>query len=389
VAAKRVVVIGGGVAGVGFARALAQKAPGQVEVTIVTKDPFYMAGPSRPLILTGEQQSDRIMRGYEEVAREARIVYGTVTRVDPAERKVFLAESPTRPGGGVLEYDYLLVAPGVVLDDTGIEGLAERRHLNATPYEPGRVHTLRERLWSVKEGTVLVYAPPMPYRCAPAPAETTLLAHTILAHRGVRDKVQVVHVDANEKPQPPVIADVVERLFEEAGITLVAGRRIVEVADDHVVLDDGEKIGFTVLSLIEPNRAPSFIREAGLGDAWFEVRSPQDLRNTKYDDVLAAGDAAKLPFPKNQEIAYESALVAANNVLEDLGIPEAFKVQYAFLGWAYVGNPQGRLETLSVRFGLNFATKPPKPSKDPEPRKEYTRAKDEWEQAYLRNLFGY
>ena len=64
-------------------------------------------------------------------------------------------------------------------------------------------------------------------------------------------------------------------------------------------------------------------------------------------------------------------------------------MQYAFLGWAYVGNPQGRLETLSLRFGLNFETKPPKPTKDPEPRKEYTKAKDEWEQAYLRNLFGY
>jgi len=247
---------------------------------------------------------------------------------------------------------------------------------------------LKKRLWSQEKGTVIVYAPPMPYRCAPAPSETTLAIHTVLAHRGVRENFRVIHVDANDKPQPPVIADIVKELFENAGIELITSRQIVEIGPDYVVLNDGEKLNYTILALLEPNRAPRFIEEAGLGKKWFEVRSPTNLRNTKYDDVLAAGDAAKLPFPKNQEIAYESSLFAANNILEELG-GDPVKVQYAFLGWAYVGNLEGRLETMSLKFGLNFASKPPKPTKDPIPKKEYTKAKDEWEQAYLKNLFGY
>ncbi len=389
-AGKRVVVIGGGIAGMGVAKALVEKAGGQVEVTVVTKDPFYMAGPSRPLILTGEQKYERIIRGYEEAAAKGiRVVYGLVDRIDPAERKVHYTEAPTKAGESVLEYDYLVVAPGVVFDGSEIEGYDKYWYKNATVYEPGRVDVLKKRLWSITEGTVVVYAPPMPYRCAPAPSETTLLAHTILAHRGVRGKVRVIHVDANDKPQPPVIADVIKNLYEQAGIELITSRKLVEIGPDYIVLDDGEKINYTILAALEPNRAPKFIAEAGLGDKWFEVRSPQDLRSPKYDDILAAGDAAKLPFPKNQEIAYESALYAANKILEDLGVGERIPVQYAFLGWAYVGNLAGKLETESVKFGLNFTTKPPKPSKDPEPKKDYTKAKDEWEQAYLRNLFGY
>ncbi len=389
---KQVTIIGGGIAGIGVARALLDKT-NNVKVTVITKDTFYLAGPSRPLLLTGEQKYERIIRGYELLREKYKdrldIRFGLVDKIDPAERKVSYKETPTKPEEGEIGYDYLIIAPGVVYDGSNIEGYKKHWHKIANVYDPGRIDTLRHRIWSVKEGNVIVYAPPMPYRCAPAPSETTMLLHTVLKHRGVRNKVNVIHVDANDKPQPPVIADIVKTIFEENGIELITNMQITEIGEDYIVLDNGEKLGYAVLSLLEPNRAPSFIKEAGLGDKWVEVRSPQNLKTIRYDDILAAGDAAKLPFPKNQEIAYESSLYAANNILEDLGEGEPYSVQYAFLGWAYLGNPEGRLETLSLKFGLNFTTKPPKPTKDPELRQEYTKAKDQWEQAYLKNLFEY
>ncbi|MEB3851640.1 MAG: FAD-dependent oxidoreductase [Desulfurococcales archaeon] len=388
---KRVVIVGGGIAGVGVARNLLARARDLVDVTVIAKDPFYMSGPSRPLLLTGEQSYDRIVRGYEQVAAEGvSFVFGTVTRVVPEERRVEVVENPTRaPLERSIEYDYLVLAPGVVFDGSSIEGYRENWWRNTNVYEPGRVDVLKRRVWSLEKGSVVVYAPKAPYRCAPAPAETAMAIHTVLAYRGVRKNFRIVHVDANEKPQPPVIADVIKARYEEAGVELITSREIVEIGPDYVVLSDGEKIPYTILAALEPNRAPRFIAEAGLGERWFEVRSPQDLRSVKYDDVLAAGDVAKLPFPKNQEIAYESALHAVNNILDDLGVPEKIPVQYTFLGWAYLGNLEGKLETESVLFGLNFTTKPPKPTKDPTPKKEYTKAKDEWEQSYLRRLFGH
>jgi len=387
---KRVVVIGGGIAGMTVAHDLLGKAADMVEVTVVTKDPFYMTGPSRPLLLTNEQSYDRMVRGYEEAAGKGiRFVYGTVTRVDPANRVVEVAENPTRPGTPQkVEYDYLVVAPGVVLDGTGIEGYRENWWRNANVYEPGRVDVLKQRIWTAEKGTVVVYAPKQPYRCAPAPAETAMAIYTVLKHRGVVENFRIIHVDANDKPQPPVIADVIKERYEKAGIELITSREITEVGPDYVVLNDGEKIEYTILAMLEPNRAPRFIEEAGLGEKWFEVRSPQDLRSPKYDDVLAAGDAAKLPFPKNQEIAFESARFAVNKLLEMLGAGvEPYSVQYAFLGWAYLGNLEGKLETESVQFGLNFTTKPPKPSKDPVPKRDYTLQKDRWEQSYLNRLY--
>ncbi|MCY0884212.1 MAG: hypothetical protein OWQ50_10815 [Acidianus infernus] len=141
--------------------------------------------------------------------------------------------------------------------------------------------------------------------------------------------------------------------------------------------------------MLEPNRAPKFIDEAGLGKGFVDIRSPQDLRHPKYDDVLSAGDAAKLPFPKNQEIAFESAMFAANKILEMEGVSEKVPVQYAFVGWAYMGNLEGKLETLSLQFQMDLTTQPPKPTKDPQLKRDYTLQKDRWEQAYLEKLFGY
>ncbi|MEZ0320108.1 MAG: FAD/NAD(P)-binding oxidoreductase [Pyrobaculum sp.] len=386
---KKIVVVGGGIAGMAAVKTLLD---GKVnaEITVITQNPHYISGPSRPLLLTNEQSLDRIVRGYEEAASGIKLIVGTVSSIDPENRRVkYVGGYVSNGGTNELSYDYLLLAPGVVLDGSGIAGYEKYRYNVLNVYDPGRVHLLKSKVWGAEGGNVVVYAPKAPYRCAPAPTETALLIDTVLRNRGVRGKFKIVHIDANDKTQPPVIADVVGQLYSKLGIDLVLNQEIVEIGANEVVTKSGERYKYDILALLEPNRAPKFVEEAGLGKNWVDVRGPQDLRHPKYDDVLAAGDVAGLPFPKNQEIAFESALFAANKILEMEGLPYRASVQYAFVGWAYVGNPEGKLESLSVRFGLDFTSQPPKPTKDPEPKRNYTLAKDNWEQSYLANLFGY
>ncbi|MFP3400519.1 FAD-dependent oxidoreductase [Acidianus sp.] len=387
---KKIVIVGGGIAGMGIANTLADKLKGKAEITVVNKEDFYFAGPSRPLILTGEQNYHRIIRGYENVGvKGIKLVVGNVYKVDPDNRKVYVSESTFGNKDSVLDYDYLVLTPGIVFDGSKITGYEKYWWKNTTVYDPGRVNVLKERLWSQNEGTVIVYAPKAPYRCAPAPTETTLLSHTILTHRGVRQKFNIIHIDANDKTQPPFIMDIVKQTYDKSGIQLVTNQEITEIGEDYVVTSSGEKYKYTILAMLEPNRVPKFIDEAGLGKGYVDIRSPQDLRHPKYDDVLSAGDAAKLPFPKNQEIAFESAMFAANKILEMEGVSEKVPVQYAFVGWAYMGNLEGKLETLSLQFQMDLTTQPPKPTKDPQLKRDYTLQKDRWEQAYLEKLFGY
>ena len=57
-------MIGGGIAGLTAATTLASRLGDKVEVTVLTKEPYYVSGPTRPLILTDEERFERIIRGY-------------------------------------------------------------------------------------------------------------------------------------------------------------------------------------------------------------------------------------------------------------------------------------------------------------------------------------
>ena len=383
---KKIAILGGGIAGMGVATTLASKG---FDITVINKDQYYFTGPSRPLLLTGEQKYERMVRGYEEVGKKGiKLTVGSVYKIDPDERKIYVSETTSSTTKEV-SYDYLVIAPGIIFDGSSINGYDKWWWKNTTVYDLGRVNVLKERVWTKTEGNIVVYAPKAPYRCAPAPTETAMLIHTILKYRGIRDKFNITYIDANDKTQPPFTADIVSQVFEKAKINLVTNQEIIEMNDKEVITKSGEKYKFDILAMLEPNRAPSFIKDSGLGDDYVDVRSPQDLRHPKYDDVLSAGDVAKLPFPKNQEIAFESSLFAANKIMEIEGISDKVPVQYAFVGWAYMGNLEGKLETYSLQFRLDLTSKPPKPSKDPELKKEYTLQKDNWEQAYLERLFSY
>ncbi len=358
----RVVIVGGGVGGLEAYHLLKRRA----SVTVITNNSFYISGPSRPLILSNEQDLGRIVRGYTALGDDVVVARNVKVNLD---ERVVVAD------GRSFEYDYLIIS-------TGMKPLENKftNHRYFNVYDVGRLFDLKHILWTIKEGTVVVSAPRQPYRCAPAPAETALTIDMILRHRGVRKRVEIIYVDANKKIQPPVIHDVWKERFEAAGIEMYIGVGVSDVLVGAVELNDGEKIKADV-----PVILPENVGTSPLGEGFLEVRSPHDLRLVGYDDVFAVGDVAKLPFPKNSEIASISARIAAKQILEEDPAGEV----YRFVGWAYAGNLEGELCTKSIKFELEFTQEGPKGAKDPQPKCEHTRAKDVWEQAVLRKLFGY
>jgi len=103
----RVVVVGGGFAGLYAARGLG--AEPAAEVTLVDRRNFHLFQPLLYQVATGALSPGDIaqpLRAILRRARNTRVLLGEAVDLDPAARRVILAD------GGVLDYDTLIVATG-------------------------------------------------------------------------------------------------------------------------------------------------------------------------------------------------------------------------------------------------------------------------------------
>ena len=105
----RVVVVGGGFGGATAARYL-RLWGGNVDVTLVERNPQFISCPMSNLVVGGYKQMADITRGYDSLkALGVKVVQGEVTAIDAAAKKVRLAS------GAELAYDRLIVSPGIDL----------------------------------------------------------------------------------------------------------------------------------------------------------------------------------------------------------------------------------------------------------------------------------
>jgi sulfide dehydrogenase [flavocytochrome c] flavoprotein chain len=167
--AGRVVVIGGGFSGATAAKYIRLWAP-DVAVTLVERNTEFVSCPMSNLVLGGNARIEDMTVGYDGLRqRGVRVLRDDAVAVDHEKRQVRLA------GGTTLQYDRLIVAPGIDFLSDAIPGLksveARNRILHAWKAGPQTV-ALRKQLEAMRDGGVFVFHIPMaPYRCPPGPYE--------------------------------------------------------------------------------------------------------------------------------------------------------------------------------------------------------------------------
>src|SRR5213080_4007701 len=103
---SKVVIIGGGFGGLSAAQAL-KSAP--VEVTLIDRRNYHLFQPLLYQVATGSLSPGQIaapLRSVLSRQKNTRVLLGEVTDVDPAAKRVVLAD------GAAFEYDSLIVAAG-------------------------------------------------------------------------------------------------------------------------------------------------------------------------------------------------------------------------------------------------------------------------------------
>lgn len=325
----KIIIVGAGAAGTALANRLSRSLDG-ASITIIDPRPRHLYQPGLTLVAAGLKPADYV------VSQTADWLPIGITLIDEAVAAVDVeAKTVSTAGGQTLDYDWLVLAPGLVLDHDAIEGFSLDMvgengigALYAGPEYAARTWQAAER-FTEEGGTGLFTRPATEMKCAGAPLKHAFLIDDIAKRAGNDGRTNMVYA----APQSslfgvPIVAEKVRMLFGERGIDPIHGHTLkaIEAGRKRATFttDSGEaEMAYDYLHVIPPQRAPDFVRESGLswedrwvGQGWVEV-DPYTLRHRRYDDIFALGDIAGVPKGKTaasvkwQVPVVEDHLVAA------------------------------------------------------------------------------
>jgi NADPH-dependent 2,4-dienoyl-CoA reductase/sulfur reductase-like enzyme len=320
--AGRLVVIGGGFGGASAARFAAITYPG-VSVTLVEPQTHFVTCPYGNLILGGKRELADITHSYDGLrARGVQVIHDRATEIDAEGHRVTLA------GGQVLDYDKLILSPGIALRWGAIEGYDEAA-AEVFPHawiggDGSQITNLRAQLQALPEGGVVGLAiPGNPFRCPPGPYERiSMIAHYL---KQANPTAKILAFDAKEGfSKQGLFQDAWAELYGDM-IEWVPGNadgRIVRVdpVNKLFVSEFGVEHRVDVGNVIPPQYAAAIARDAGLANdtGWVPVNS-RTFEATAARDIHVIGDAnIAAPMPKSGYVANSTAKTAVTAALADL-----------------------------------------------------------------------
>lgn len=338
----KVIVIGGGAGGATAARYLAKDSEGQLDVTLIEPTRTYYTCFFSNLYLGGFKQIDDLGHSYGGLAAiGVNVVHDWAVGVDRDAKTVTLA------GGATLNYDKLVLSPGIDFVDGSVPGW-ELSAQNVMPhaYKGGsQTELLKAQLMAMPEGgTFAMVAPPNPYRCPPGPYErVSMVAHYLKANNPT---AKIIIADPKEGFSKQALFEegwqkhyggMIERIGPDFG----ADNTSVNPADMTVDID-GEIIQADVVNVIPAMKAGRIAEIAGVTDGNWAPVNAIDLSSKADPDVHVLGDAAQQgDMPKSGFSANSQAKVCANAIRGELTGSRVFPARFSNTCWSLITTNDG------------------------------------------------
>jgi NADPH-dependent 2,4-dienoyl-CoA reductase/sulfur reductase-like enzyme len=314
----RVVVIGGGFAGATCARFVKRLDP-RITVTLVEASQTFTACPFSNGVIAGLRDLKAQQFGYDKVAREGIAMnFAPATAVDVQGRVVALSN------GARLNYDRLVVAPGIDIRWDGLPGYTEaaaERMPHA--WKAGeQTQLLRNQLEAMADGgTVIISAPANPFRCPPGPYERASLIAYYLKTKKPKSKLIVLDAKDAFSKQGLFLGAWKELYPSLEWVSLSKGGKVnsVDVGAMTLVTDFGRHKG-DVVNVIPPQKAGRIAEVAGVTNntGWCPI-NPVTFESTLQTDVHVIGDATIAgAMPKSAFTANAQAKVCAAAIVKIL-----------------------------------------------------------------------
>ena len=320
---KKIVVLGGGFAGVATARRLERRLRrDEAEIALVSRDNFTLFTPMLPEVSSGGLEPRHVATPVRAQLRRTTFVLGEIARVD-LDARIVEARHPITGDVTRLAYDHLVLALGSVTSTFGIPGVEEHTLPLKTLED---AETLRNRIVAALEQAVVTPEGPARARlltfavvgggytgceCA---GELVDFFHSIVRfYRPLRlADVRMVLIEAGRALLPDLPAGMGRYTTRNLGrrrVELVIGDGVAAIDDHGIALHSGETIPCATViwsAGVRPSpvlqHLPQFTRAHNGG-----IVVNGDMSAAGVPGVWALGDCAWIPKTPDADLADKSA----------------------------------------------------------------------------------
>ena len=367
----KIVILGGGFAGVAVAQRLEKKLrPGEAEIAIVSRENFTLFTPMLPEVSSGGIETQHIVTPVRAQLHRSTFVLGEIVRID-LDARVVEAQHPLTGDVTSLAYDHLVLALGSVNATFGIPGVTEHTLPLKTIED---AETLRNRIIAALEQAAVT--PPGPEReqlltfvvvgggytgCETAGELVDLFRSIVPFYRMLAlREVRIVLIEAGKAllpDLPPQMGAYTTRNLTRRGVELLLGNGVKEVDRHGLGLQSGTRIG-SATRIWSAGVRPSPVLKDLPGvmharNGGIVVR--RDMSVIGRPEVWALGDSAWIPriddaqqadrdawYPATAQHAIREGPALADNIIAALRGRQTKPFVYATLGtMASLGGRRG------------------------------------------------
>ena len=321
---KRVVIIGGGTAGVGVSSQLINE--GVVDVTVIEPSPFHYYQPLWTLVGAGLKKKEESMIAMNKmIGKKVNLMPHAVKRIKPETNEVELEN------GTLVSYDYLVVAAGIQTNWNAIPGLKESLGKDKSGVVSIYDYEHCEKTWesfeNFKGGRALFTVPNTPIKCAGAPQKIMWLFEEYCCTKKIREKSSIEFFTSGSTIfGVKKYAEMLEKLRVQRDVEVYYQKELIKINPKLRVATFRSMIDgtisneqFDLLHVTPPMSSPDFIKNSVLSDGTgFVDVHKHTLQSVKYKNIFALGDCSNTPNSKTAAAIMAQAPVVVYNLQREM-----------------------------------------------------------------------
>ncbi len=311
--AKRILIVGGGLAGTivanGLCRQLREElSSGSVVINMIGATDKHLYQPGLLYLPFGRARESELFRDQRKVL-DRRVPYF----VDPAKHIDVDKQVVTTELGKTHSYDYLVIATGSRIRPDNIPGMTEGAHWF---YDLDGARKMRDALAAFQGGKIVVNVN-APHKCPVAPLEIVFMLREHLAAKGLLDKSEITYtypIGRLHALEPVANWTVPE--FQRYGIKSETffNTKSVDPKAKTITSEEGSTLGYDLLVTIPPHTGQQVIMDSNLGAGGWVPTGRNTLLREGSQNVFVVGDTTNIPISKAGSTAHFEADTIIDNL---------------------------------------------------------------------------